>query len=189
MPVTLAKRLISTEDYHKMAEVGILQPDDKIELLNGEIIKMSPIGSLHVGYVNILDELLSDALGKKVHVVVQSPVKLSSFSEPEPDLVLLKRRKDHYLKRLPQPKDVHLIVEVADSTLEKDREVKAPLYAQANISEYWILNIPDEQLEIFTEPKDGKYQSKTMLKAGDTFYFAAFDLKISWKDIFILEQL
>jgi len=186
MAVTLAKRLISAVEYHKMAEVGILQPEDKIELLNGEIIKMSPIGSLHAGYVNIIDELLSDALGKKVHINIQSPVRLGTFSEPEPDLLVLKRRKDHYLTRLPRPEDVHLLIEVADSTLEKDREVKVPLYAKASISEYWILNVPDKQLEVFTNPIGGKYQNQKIIKGKDIAIFEAFEIPIKASDIFIL---
>ena len=189
MAVTLAKRLISAVEYHKMAEVGILKPNDRIELLNGEIIKMSPIGSLHAGYVNIIDELLSDALGKKVHVNIQSPVRLGAFSEPEPDLLILKRRKDHYLTRLPLPQDVYLLIEVADTTLEKDREIKVPLYAKANISEYWILNVVDQQLEIFTNPINGKYQNKSIIKGKDIAVFEAFDVKIKASDVFILSDV
>jgi len=189
MAVTLAKRLISVVEYYKMAEVGILQPEDKIELLNGEIIKMSPIGSLHAGYVNIIDELLSDALSKKVHINIQSPVRLGAFSEPEPDLLILKRRKDHYLTRLPRPEDVYLLIEVADSTLEKDREVKVPLYAKANISEYWILNIPDKQLEIYRNPVDGKYQNQVIIKGKESVIFEVFDVSIKTSDIFILRDI
>ena len=189
MGVTLTKRLISVEEYYKMAEVGILQPDDKIELLNGEIIKMSPIGSLHAGYVNIIDELLSDALGKKVHVNIQSPVKLGTYSEPEPDLLILKRRKDHYLTRLPRPEDVYLLIEVADSTLDKDREVKAPMYANANIQTYWILNITEQQLEIYTNPVNGKYQQQNIVKGTDAAIFEALELTIKASDIFILKDI
>ena len=189
MAVTLAKRLISAVEYHKMAAVGILQPDDRIELLNGEIIKMSPIGSLHAGYVNIIDELLSDALGKKVHVNIQSPVRLGAFSEPEPDLLILKRRKDHYLTRLPRPQDVYLLIEVADTTLEKDREVKAPLYAKANISEYWILNVVEKQLEIFTNPINGEYQNRSIIKGNDIAVFEAFAINIKASDVFILNNM
>ncbi len=189
MAVTLAKRLISAVEYHKMAEVGILKPTDKVELLNGEIIKMSPIGSMHAGYVNIIDELLSDALGKKVHINIQSPVRLDDHSEPEPDLLVLKRRKDHYLTRLPRPDDVYLLIEVADSTLEKDREVKALLYAEANISEYWILNIPDKQLEVFNNPQNGKYQNQIIISGQKTAKFNAFDVTIKASDIFILKDI
>jgi len=189
MSVTLAKRLISASEYHKMAEVGILTPEDKVELLNGEIIKMSPIGSLHAGYLNILNELFTDELGKKVHVQTQSPVRLSKFSEPEPDLMILKRRKDHYLTRLPRPKDVYLVVEVSDTTLEKDRLIKAPLYAKAGISEYWIVNVVDKQLEIFSNPRDGKYEQESITKSKKIAYFAAFDINIKASDVFILSNL
>lgn len=189
MAVTLAKRLISAVEYHKMAEVGILKSDDKVELLNGEIIKKSPIGSLHAGYLIIIDELLSDELGKKVHINIQSPVRLGNFSEPEPDLMILKRRKDYYLTRLPRPKDILLIVEVADTTLEKDRAVKAPLYAKAGIPEYWILNVPEKQLEVFSIPKNGKYQNESIVKGQESAYFEAFEINIKASDIFILTDI
>lgn len=189
MEVILAKRLITATEYHKMAEVGILKPDDKVELLNGEIIKMSPIGSLHAGYVSIIDELLSDALGKKVHINIQSPVRLAMFSEPEPDLSILKRRKDYYLTRLPRPKDVHLLIEVADSTIEKDRKIKGPMYAKANISEYWILNINERQLEVFRDPIDGKYQYHSIVRGNDEVLFKAYGVKIKASAIFILDNI
>jgi len=189
MAVTLAKRLISAVEYHKMAEVGILKANDKVELINGEIIKMSPIGSLHAGYLHIIDELLRDALGKKVHINNQSSIRLSTFSEPEPDLSVLKRRKDHYLTRLPRPQDVFLLVEVADTTLEKDREIKAPLYAKAGIPEYWILNVADKELAIFADPKDGKYQYQHIIKGKAVATFNAFDIQIKASDIFILNDI
>ena len=189
MTVTLARRLISVVEYHKMAEVGILTSEDKVELLNGEIIKMSPIGSLHAGYVNILNELFTDALGKKVHVQTQSPVSLGKFSEPEPDLMILKRRKDHYLTRLPRPKDVYMVVEVSDTTLEKDRKVKAPLYAKAGIPEYWILNVIEKQLELFSNPQNGKYEQESIIKGKNLAHFDAFDIDIKASDVFILSNL
>ena len=189
MPNSLSKRLISITEYYKMAEVGILQPDDKIELINGQIIKKNPSGSQHSGYLHILNELFRDALGKKVHLNIQRPVRLSTFSEPEPDLLVLKRRKDHYLTRLPRPQDVFLIVEVADTTLEKDRKVKAPLYANAEIPEYWILNVAEKQLEIYRQPKDGKYQYQTIIKGGGIATFLAFEVAIKASDVFILSDI
>lgn len=189
MSVLLAKRLISAREYYKMAEVGILKPEDDIELINGEIIKMSPIGSKHPAYIDLLDELLKDLLGKKVQVRVQSSVRLDDYSEPEPDLMILKRRKDFYINRIPTPKDVYLIIEVANSTLEKDRKIKAPLFAKAGIPEYWILNIPDKQLECYSSPKSGKYQKETIIKDDQTAVFNAFNLMIKATSIFSLSDL
>ncbi|MEM1120383.1 MAG: Uma2 family endonuclease, partial [Bacteroidota bacterium] len=173
----------------KMAEVGILKEEDKVELLNGEIIKMSPIGSLHAGYLYIIDELLGDALGKKVHINNQSAIRLGPFSEPEPDVTVLKRRRDYYLTRLPRPQDAYLIVEVADSSLEKDRTYKAPLYAKAEIPEYWILNIAHKQIEVFRQPKNGVYQEQIVKKINEEVTFLAFDVTIKLSDVFIMGDL
>lgn len=189
MSVLLAKRLISAREYYKMAEVGILKPEDRIELINGEIIEMSPIGSKHPAYVDLLDELLKELLGKKVQIRVQSSVRLDNHSELEPDLMVLKRRKDFYINRIPTPKDVYLVIEVANSTLEKDRKIKAPLYAEAGIPEYWILNIPDTQLECYSLLKDGKYQKEVIIKDKQIAIFDAFDLAIKATTIFSLSNL
>lgn len=188
MSVLLAKRLISATEYHRMAEVGILKAEDQVELINGEIIQMSPIGSKHTGYLSIIDELLRDLLGKKVQVNNQSSIRLHKYSEPEPDLLILKRRKDFYINQLPSPKDAYLIVEVADSTLEKDRQIKAPLYAKANIPEYWILNIPNKQLECYAHPKNGKYQTHQIIKGKQLAHFHAFDVFIKAEDIFVISD-
>ncbi len=189
MSVLLAKRLISAREYYKMAEVGILKSEDNLELINGEIIEMSPIGSKHPAYIDLLDELLKDLLGKRVQVRVQSSVRLDNYSEPEPDIMVLKRRKDFYFNRIPTPKDVYLVIEVADSTLEKDRKIKVPLYAKAGIPEYWILNIPDSQLECYSLPKSGKYQKETIVKNNQNIIFYAFDLSIKATTIFTLSNL
>ncbi len=189
MSVLLAKRLLSAREYYKMAEVGILKPEDKVELINGEVIKISPIGSKHPAYIDLLDELFKDLLGKKVQVRVQSSVSLSNYSEPEPDLMILKRRADFYYNRIPTSKDVYLIIEVSDSTLEKDRQIKAPLYAKAGIEEYWILNIQEEQLECFTKPKKDKYQKEKIIKGNQVAFFEAFDLVINATSIFTLSDL
>ena len=142
-----------------MGEAGILHEDDPIELINGEIIEMSPIGTLHFSCVNRLNRLLNKLLEDEV-VSVQNPVQLNNMTEPEPDITVLKNREDEYKKALPKGEDVLLLIEVADSTLRYDQKVKLPLYAQSMIPEVWIVNLSKDKVSVYTEPKDGEYQSK-----------------------------
>ena len=140
METLLEKRLINVEEYHKMAEVGILGRQDNVELINGEIIKMSPVGSRHAYTVNLLNELLVKASENTYMVSIQNPVQLHDFSEPEPDVAVLKPNPDKYKRHHPGPSDILLIIEVATSSLNYDMEVKKELYAKANIPEYWLVD-------------------------------------------------
>ena len=153
-------------DYHKMVETGVLKEDAAVELLNGQIIKMSPAGDLHAACVDILDELLRDILGKSVNIRAQGPVVLNDYSEPEPDIAILKRKKNFYADGHPQVIDVILLIEVSDTTLIKDQTVKREAYATSGISEYWIVNLPDRQLEQYLFPADGDYQQVRIYKEG-----------------------
>ena len=137
---------LSRDRYHTMIEKGIFGEDDHIELIEGEIVTMSPIGSEHSGIVDQLNEILVNQLAKRAVVKVQGPIQLDEHSEPEPDIVLSKPRRDYYKRSLPTPADVLLVIEVADSSLAYDRTVKMPLYAQAGIAEAWIINTLDQIL-------------------------------------------
>lgn len=156
----------TVEDYHRMAEAGILGKDCRVELLNGQIVQMGPIGNLHASCIDRLDELFRDILGKSVTIRVQSPVVLSARSEPEPDLSVLKRKSNFYADGHPGPEDILLIVEAADTTLEKDRTTKKEIYAAAGIKEYWIINFPDKQVEQFLDPHGEDYRLTRICKAG-----------------------
>ena len=156
--VALEKKLLSCDDYHAMIAAGILDEYDKVELINGELIYMSPIGPKHGGVINRINNLLQELLKGFAIIAVQNPVTLAPFSEPEPDLALLKPRHDFYSDAHPVPEDIFLLIEVADTTLEKDRVVKAPLYAKAGIPLYWIVNLPELQLEIYSQPAGGQYK-------------------------------
>ena len=151
-----------------MGEAGIITPGHRVELINGEIIEMSPIKSPHAGTVNLLNRLLGKILGDNFIISAQNPVELSQNSEPEPDLAVLKYRDDLYTKSHPQPADVLLVIEVADSSLDKDREIKLPLYAAAGIEEVWIVNLQDQQIEVSTEPSDQGYSNCHIYRKGDT---------------------
>lgn len=158
MSVQVAKRWFTVAEYNRMGEAGIFTEDDRVELIEGEIIEMSPIGRRHAACVDRLNELLSERLRRKAIVRVQSPVVLNDYAQPQPDVALLRRRDDFYERALPAPGDVMLVAEVADTTLEYDRQIKVPLYARAGIHEVWVVNLPDGQVEVYTRPAGGAYQ-------------------------------
>ena len=167
MSAELEKRHFNVTEYYRMAEAGVLTPDDRVELIEGEIIKMSPIGSPHAACVARLARLLHGVIGEKAIVWVQNPVRLSEFSEPVPDLALLKPRKDYYAARHPTPADALLVIEVADTTLLKDRNVKIPLYARARIVETWLVNLPKEMIEVYSDLHNGKYRKCRKFKRSE----------------------
>jgi Uma2 family endonuclease len=134
-----------------------------VELLRGEVYQMSPIGPKHVHKVAQLDARLQETLRGKAVVLVQSPLRLSEDSEPEPDLMVLRPPLDRYREKLPTPEDVLLLVEVADTSLEFDREVKLPLYAEAGIPEVWLVNLKENLLEVYRDPRDGRYREIRLL--------------------------
>lgn len=165
----LAKRWFTVSEYNRMAEAGILTEDDRVELIEGEIIRMSPIGSRHAGCVNRLNVLLSSQAGQSFIVSVQNPIVADDYSEPQPDVAVLRLREDFYGEGHPKPEDVLLAIEVADTTVESDRSVKMPLYARAGIPEAVLVNLPQEVVEIHNEPVNGQYQSVKILRRGETF--------------------
>lgn len=158
---------ITTDLYHQMIEKGILTKDDKIELLEGELIKMSAVGPRHAACVERLSEYLKDELGRTISLRHQNPVELSDYSEPEPDIAVIKRREDYYLHAHPQPSDVLLLIEVADSTLRKDRGIKLGAYAKAGIIEYWIVNLVDDLIEVYTNPMGNTYQNVRLVRRDE----------------------
>jgi len=151
-----------------MAEVGLLSKDSRVELIEGEIIEMSPIGSTHGGTVNRSSALLNRKLGDIAIVSVQNPIRLDDFSEPQPDIALLKPRKDFYSKSHPTPEDVLVVVEVTDTSVDYDRNVKLPLYARAGIPEVWLMVLARDVIEVHSQPKNGKYQKVQRLRRGKT---------------------
>lgn len=151
-----------------MAAAGLFGEDDRVELLEGEIVEMTPIGSRHAACVNQLNELFSDRLRRRAVVSVQNPVRLATHSEPQPDLALLRLRPDRYAGRHPGPDDVLLLVEVADTTRRWDREHKVPLYAAAGVGEVWLVDVEGEELEVFRCPEGGGYRDVILARPGDT---------------------
>ncbi len=166
MTIPISRKTFTVSDYYKMAETGIIKPDDRVELLNGEIITMSPIKSFHAGIVNYLCRVLNEKLKGKATILPQNPIHLNNRSEPEPDISVAKFKSDDYRQNHPTADELWVVIEVADSSLNVDRTIKAPLFAEANIPEYWIINIPEKQIEVFKKPENGKYQISNIFKKG-----------------------
>src|SRR5271169_4136679 len=155
----VARRALTVVEYHRMGEVGILTERDRVELIEGELIAMSPIGSEHSGTVNALTRMLVRAVGDRGVVAVQNPVQLDDLSEPGPDFAVLMPREDDYRKATPRPEEVLLIIEVADSSLAYDRAVKRSLYARHGIPEFWIVNLVAGEVEVCRAPSGDSYAS------------------------------
>ena len=169
-----AKHRFSVSDYYRMAETGVLHPDARVELLNGEITDMSPIGPFHGGVVNYLTEHFVSACKGRWTTTVQNALRLDDYSEPEPDVTLLKRSPDFYRGRHPGPDDVFLLIEVADSSLDRDQQEKVPAYARAGIKEVWIVDLNEEVIEVYRQPSQSGYASKKVLGRGENAAPQAF---------------
>ncbi len=173
------------EQYHKMAEVGILHEEDRVELIKGEIIEMSPIGVKHAATVNRLNQLLQQKLGQRIIVSIQNPIKLTDTSEPQPDVTLLKSRHDFYETKIPTPEDIFLQVEVADKSLNYDRDVKIPLYAENKVMEVWLIDINNQSIRVYRQPQNNSYQDIHIVTKGQNIYPQAFpDTIITLDEIF-----
>ena len=151
MSIAQAKRF-TLDEYHKLAELGFFHEEERIELINGELIEMVSKGTAHETCLRKLWKELPTLVGNRVTLQSQAPILIPPKSEPEPDFALLKNRDDDYLSGHPQPADVLLVMEVSDSSLDYDQDVKIPLYAQAGISDYWLFNLFDNYLESYSEP-------------------------------------
>jgi Uma2 family endonuclease len=190
MSVQLLRRKFTVEEYHKMVESEILTENDRVELIRGEILEMSPIGTKHAACVNRLVNLLVQLLGKQVIVAAQNPVVLNNNSEPQPDVALLKHRDDFYETAHPQSEDIFLLIEVSDSTLMYDREEKIPLYAQAKIIEVWLVDINSQTVEVYQQPTDTGYQLMRKFTAGQNLTILALpDVNITVNQILVSPSL
>jgi len=162
----VARRPLTVTEYHRMGEVGILTERDRVELIEGELVAMAPIGSQHSGTVNSLNRRLVLAVGDRGVVAVQNPVQLDDLTEPEPDFAVLKPRPDDYKLATPRADEVLLIVEVADTSLAYDRNVKRSLYARHGIPEFWIVNLSAGEVEVCRKPSGDDYASVSRVGRG-----------------------
>jgi len=171
-------------EYHRMAEVGLLHEDSRVELIDGEIVEMAPIGSEHAGHHNHLVSLLAYRLYGKAIVAGQNPVVLSGYEEPQPDIALLRWRDDYYRATHPHAEDILLVIEIADTTLRYDRYVKIPLYAKNGIPEAWLLDVQNRQLEIYREPISGAYRQRDSHQTGQIAPMLCPDAVIDLAELF-----
>ena len=167
MAVRLLKGPFTVDAYQRLAELGILPPDDRVELIDGQIVEMSPIGDRHASCVRRLNQLFGRRLLDVAVIDVQNPVVLGQSDAPQPDVTLLAPRADAYPQH-PRAEDILLLIEVADTSLAHDRDVKIPLYARAGIPEVWLVDLTAERIEIHRAPAAGNYTDTRSASRGDT---------------------
>ena len=170
MSAEFSKKLFTVDDCYRMVEAGILCEDERIELIRGELIQMSPIGTRHMGIVDRLNKALSRLAGDDAIVRIQGTVVLNKFTAPQPDLALLRPREDFYIHKHPDASDIFLIIEVADSSRQYDTKVKSGLYATYGVHELWIADLQNEKVTCYTAPvrKRDSYRSVREFHRGDT---------------------
>ena len=163
-----AKRKFTADEYQRMGETGILCPDDRVELIDGEVVVMTPIGPRHNACVSGANQALVRAAGDAAIVLPQGSVRLDLHNEPQPDLVLLKPRADFYASRHAGPADILLVVEIAASSIAYDREVKARIYADFGVPEYWLADLNTNVVSRYTSPEDGGFLTVEQYRRGDS---------------------
>jgi Uma2 family endonuclease len=189
MTTVTAKRF-SIAEYHRLGELGFFAPDDRVELIRGEIIKMAAKGRFHSVCNSLVFGELYVLVAKRAIVRGQEPIILMDDSEPEPDVVIARNRSDNYLSSHPEPADILLVIEVSDSTLKYDQRTKLSLYAEAGISNYWIFNLVDSQLEMHSEPYqkrqgDFNYRSQNIVLQNEAVVIPGFpDLSLDLSLVF-----
>lgn len=182
---TPTRAKINVERFHKMAEAGVFAAEDRIELIEGEMLTMAPIGGPHMSMVNRLNALLVRAVGDRGVVSVQNPVALPPDSEPLPDIVVLKPSAAALSAVVPGPADVLLVIEVADSTLRYDRDVKVPLYSRQGIREAWIVDLQARRIVVFREPGPGGYARRLEIGPKDAVVLEALpEVTVEWNRVF-----
>jgi len=175
----------TVQQYHLMHEAGVFTEGDRYELINGEIREMSPIGIKHAVCVTRLSTLFINCLINKAIIWSQNPIHLSNNSEPQPDIAILKWRDDFYAEALPTPDDILLIIEVADSTISYDRDVKMPLYAANGIPEMWLFDVNQQIIEGYSQPSASGYKRMQRYEQGDALSLLAFpDVTLNWESLF-----
>lgn len=182
LPPVVHRRLFTVAEYYAMLDAGILHEDDRLELIEGEIVEMSPINFAHAGLVTHLIAFLGDRLGKQAALSPQNPLDLGN-SQPQPDIVVLKPPAQRYLKTHPKPEDVLWVIEVSDSTLSYDRTVKVPLYARHSIPEVWIINVTEQCIEQFSDPARKGYRHHRQWWVGDEFQAGALGVRFQVHEI------
>lgn len=187
-PVAYLPRRFSVDEYYRMAEIEILTETDRVELIDGRILVMEPIGPEHGGHTMALNHLFTSLLHDRAIIGVQSAIHIDDYNEPQPDVSVCRHREDFYKRSHPTPADLYLIVEVAWTSAPRDRRVKVPLYGAAGIPEYWIVDVPNRTLEVYRGPSSDGYDRMIRLRAGETVRLSAFnDIEIRVEDVVSLD--
>ena len=182
---TVTRRRLTADEYQRMIRVGILRDGERVELLDGEMYQMAAQASTHIACVMRLNRHFIVGLGDRALVSAQGAMRLSAYSEPEPDIAVLRYREDFYEAALPQPGDVFLVIEVANSSLRHDRDRKLPLYAAGGVAEVWIVDLRRRHVLVYHDPTpDGYRQNITYTEGANISPLAFPDLVIGWEDIF-----
>jgi len=168
MTAQIARHPFTVTDYARMRETGILSEDDRVELIDGEVRLMSPIGPVHAAIVKRLNTMLNRVLADTLILSIQDPIQLNDYSEPQPDLAILQYRADFYAQAHPVADDVLLVIEVSDTTVDYERDEKLPRYATANIAEAWLVDVNTFTVEQYLQPRNGKYLVQQLAERGDS---------------------
>jgi Uma2 family endonuclease len=174
MQTEVTRKRFNVDEYYRMVDAGILCARDRVELIEGEIIEMSPIGSRHAACVDRALDLFTAAFRGRAIVTVQHPLRLNRYNEPQPDLAVLKPRADYYASQSRTPADTFFIVEVSDTSFRYDTKVKLPIYAQAGVPELWIENLREDLIIVFREPSAKTYTSQVTRRRGESVSPLAF---------------
>lgn len=172
--VELTRHRFTVAEFLRMAEVGLLTEDDRVELIQGEVVEMSPINVAHASTVSRILSVLSQMFGNDAILSVQNPLQLDNETLPQPDVTLLRPRDDFYSKEHPKPEDVLFLIEVSDTTVSYDYRVKSVLYGAAGVPEYWLVNLPARQIEVFRDPQNSGYRLTIRYAPGETLSPLAF---------------
>jgi Uma2 family endonuclease len=182
----IVRRKITVEEYEVMYEAGVFKPDERLELINGEILKVAPMNAPHISYVIRLSRIFTERLTKRAIVSTQLPIVINEESEPEPDISILRWRSDDYFSGKPKAQDVYAIIEVASTSLLYGRRIKVPLYARVGVPEVWIVNVQARELEVYRNPKGEDYAERQILQPTDRISLLAFpDVEIPLSEVFI----
>ena len=174
MAVGLVKRPLTVEQFNRMIDSRIIPENDRVELIEGDIVEMAPIGTRHASYVARVADVFREFPAEFLLILVQSPIRLSPVTRVEPDVALVRRRADFYVSRLPGPEDILLVVEVGDTSLESDRAVKIPQYARAGIPDAWLVDVTTDHVEVYRTPTPEGYQELHRVAPGEVLSLHGF---------------
>jgi Uma2 family endonuclease len=174
MQLETTRKRFNVDEYYRMAETGIIGPEERVELIDGEVLEMTPIGHRHAISVDLATETFVLSFAGRAIVRIQNPLRLGKYTEPVPDVVLLKHRADRYRGRTVMAEDAILVMEVSDTTLRYDRDIKRPMYAAAGIPEMWIVNLETDELFVYRDPVNGVYTTSLVVSRSGSISVSAF---------------